>query len=1291
MEPVSLAASVVTLLSTTRAITVAFHNAFSAFKEAPEGIENLLQEHNSLRAVIESLRKTVDERMNEGDLDLEIDAQTRSVICDTQATLNEFHAIATSPVPAMQVRFRNEKPTLYQLQARRDALSLILNMSSTVDGTKIKKELSSIRSTLESRLISLRSAEFSDNPVSECPSSPGSISSSKSLRCSIGSFNFTQPSSIGTPSDVSSGADDGRPSVKALALRFDHAISTGAAKGPAGEAIGRRIQQSTAQAAAAVGFGILQPPASRPESLATAPGKIRALIQSLSAKEAAASGLSSEESATAAQALAKAYQDANQLESALEYYHQALAARKFLLGPTHPTTLNTIDIIAAVFEIQSRWQDALEYYQQSLVGRGNNDALGPNHPSILSTATRVARMRSKTGESEVALQEYESILAKYQSMPKGGSTAALAVRADIAKLHLQLGNQDTGLPEAQAVLADYQKLLDTREEKFGPNHRLTKDTQNVVDTISEAIRIAEHPEPQPAEDGDIPPLTDPFLTPLAPDLTSPTLPQTSPLSSGAQSTPSFPEIDSYEKKLISTRAINGDNHPKTLEIMFNLADAYARHEQFEPAISWFLEALCGQEITLGRIHPTTLTTVHELGVCYTHRGEHVTALKYLDRALKGRRTKLSDNHPQTLNTLQQIAKVHKGLVDLAKAIEFMREAVDGCESKYGPKHQITLSAKFQLAEIYREQGSYASAAEQHEEVLQGRTETDGPNHPSVLASKFQLAVVYRAQGENAKAIPLLCEAFEGHEKVYGELHSATTATASQLASAYWAVNKWDEALDYYFVALKGIQNGQKGNATAGTVFMANIALCYVQLSMHENALSWYEKVLKVYEKERGMEDEKTVEAAVDVARASLECEKFDAAVEYYQRALAVKEKTLPPTDETIIQIIFHLGFATSRSGQSERSLMWGKRLVDLGNSVEIKDRLVTMRRMGLIYAQQGKNTEALDLLQQAIDECKASLGEEHILTQKISDDIQDVYHKIHNEIDELTDLEQLRETIRQLLEKNEPMGVRLLLQLAQVHERQHMQHEALSLLEEALDAIQYLPSTLDLLNLKHVTISSIVDAHLALCNNQAALTYLQILDREGDSSWKVGVLIRMGTAHENESNFDTAITIFKEVLSESERKSGLDSINALCCVRKIGNLNLLLGNTQESLHWTQRALAGFRRSQDAEAKVQEMTTLGLTSSINLGLGDLDSAMDTQKECVEGFEKELGPLHERTLAAALDLAEIYDILEYHEEALRWYRKAIRGYRTNLGALPTRAMRAEEQIQRLEVRGVTVRDV
>lgn len=131
-------------VGTTRAIAALFTTVRATCKEAHKGVEDLQREHSTISNVVESLKTVVEERFKSG-VDPEITALIGTIVGDTQATLNELHKRIAKLVPVttrqkkmatMILRYNylwNEKAlqaTMLRLQARKDALSLILNMQS---------------------------------------------------------------------------------------------------------------------------------------------------------------------------------------------------------------------------------------------------------------------------------------------------------------------------------------------------------------------------------------------------------------------------------------------------------------------------------------------------------------------------------------------------------------------------------------------------------------------------------------------------------------------------------------------------------------------------------------------------------------------------------------------------------------------------------------------------------------------------------------------------------------------------------------------------------------------------------------------------------------------------------------------------------------------------------------------------------------------------------------------------------------------------------------------------------
>jgi hypothetical protein len=131
-------------VATARSIATVFA-LIKNVKDSPKEIENLHKEHNSLNAAVESLGELVQSSKYEDNPNPTFANQVRTVIGDTQKTLNELETVISTLKPtgvgtgrraALQIRCkyflkeRTIQSILARIQARRDALMLLLNMWS---------------------------------------------------------------------------------------------------------------------------------------------------------------------------------------------------------------------------------------------------------------------------------------------------------------------------------------------------------------------------------------------------------------------------------------------------------------------------------------------------------------------------------------------------------------------------------------------------------------------------------------------------------------------------------------------------------------------------------------------------------------------------------------------------------------------------------------------------------------------------------------------------------------------------------------------------------------------------------------------------------------------------------------------------------------------------------------------------------------------------------------------------------------------------------------------------------
>jgi hypothetical protein len=128
---------------TSQQITEAIREIVGSFNDAPRGLEHISQEYNSVQAVVSQLGSWINHPDRSGNGDEEMTAQARTIIAETQVTLDELFHIIRQLIPenatgskrrAVRVGCSflwNEKKiqvTMLRLQGKRDALSMIMSL-----------------------------------------------------------------------------------------------------------------------------------------------------------------------------------------------------------------------------------------------------------------------------------------------------------------------------------------------------------------------------------------------------------------------------------------------------------------------------------------------------------------------------------------------------------------------------------------------------------------------------------------------------------------------------------------------------------------------------------------------------------------------------------------------------------------------------------------------------------------------------------------------------------------------------------------------------------------------------------------------------------------------------------------------------------------------------------------------------------------------------------------------------------------------------------------------------------
>ncbi len=295
------------------------------------------------------------------------------------------------------------------------------------------------------------------------------------------------------------------------------------------------------------------------------------------------------------------YRELGEFQSAETALVAALHARRELLGPNSPETLQTAHDVAILYQGQSRFPEALDLARDTLSRRER--VLGPEHPGTLESAALVGSVMFS------------------REMPE----CVPVLRDSAARMERALGRSDertiTTLTTLAAAIEDEQKLTEALtlkldilarcEATLGADHPLTMTSINNLGVLYE--KLGRHGEAE------------------------------------AQ------HLRAYEAR----RRVLGDAHPQTLSSAVNLALQFTRHGQAERALPLAQHALDTSQRTLSAGHHRIGHALRVLGLTLGALGRFEDADNALREAHAIFTANVGEHGPRTLQIASQLADLHE--------------------------------------------------------------------------------------------------------------------------------------------------------------------------------------------------------------------------------------------------------------------------------------------------------------------------------------------------------------------------------------------------------------------------------------------------------------------------------------------------------------------------------------------------------------------------------------------------------------------------------------------------------
>jgi tetratricopeptide (TPR) repeat protein len=353
--------------------------------------------------------------------------------------------------------------------------------------------------------------------------------------------------------------------------------------------------------------------------------------------------------------------------------------------------------------------------------------------------------------------------------------------------------------------------------------------------------------------------------------------------------------------------------------------------QFAVAEAHFQRAVELRRWKLGDNDPKTLAALRELAEACREQGKLEEAVSSIQAVLRSCETNLGPNHRETLRARVTLAYVLNDLGHGSSAEQPIRDAFNDAGQRFGPTDADTLAAAGALVLVLRDEGDAGKLQEAKElakQVLVVRQNTLPAGDPARLQAVHDLATVLSRQHEFVEAERLFTQAINLGEKMLTSSvlqnapahspHPDLLIWNSDLAYTLHAQGRYKEAEAIYRRILPASLGSRGERHRYNIALRASLAAVLLDQQSWADAERLYREVLQIQEDVVGPQDELTLFFRDAVARALSGQGKWAEAVQIYEQTLEARKNKYAADDPRVASSEENLRLAKLRQARAQQ-------------------------------------------------------------------------------------------------------------------------------------------------------------------------------------------------------------------------------------------------------------------------------------------------------------------------------------------------------------------------------------
>jgi serine/threonine protein kinase len=386
-------------------------------------------------------------------------------------------------------------------------------------------------------------------------------------------------------------------------------------------------------------------------------------------------------------------------------------------------------------------------------------------------------------------------------------------------------------------------------------------------------------------------------------------------------------LDNASRQIDTSLSANPEVQAEMSQVMGDVYCNLGLYNQAEPLLSRALEI---RRRVLGPNARETLASMSSYALLIYREGRVPEAEKLQRQILETEQRALGPKDPRTVASMQQLSLILHEEGHYADAEKLERDVLALQQQTHAAESREAILAQSALAFTLMDEGHYEDSEKLERQTLESAQRVMGNDHPDTLKIAAILAQILQDEGRYSEQEKLSRQVVDAQRRVLGPHHPQTLESMSGLATSLERQHQNAEAEKL----MRDVVEGESRilSPDSRVLLVAKAALADILLA--ENRFKEAEALLReIVESDRralGPEHPNTLDAENSLANTLMEEGNYPEAETLYRQVLAIQQRILPKDHPTTAITLYNLGCVSAHQGRKTEAIALLSEAVDHG-------------------------------------------------------------------------------------------------------------------------------------------------------------------------------------------------------------------------------------------------------------------------------------------------------------------------------------------------------------------------